>query len=191
MRSFDCTPQCSPNLPDCSTHPLWQAWDATVEQCLLQVHSMQSGSGPLPMEISSSAGAAVYSQRAVQGGTGQSSAMTFHSPFFNEQLLAFEVWLDFGGPGGSYKDNKEPPVCLPILFQVRLTILQQCNIPTNNQESNGIDEFNICVALVGIVIARPSLESPSPSKEIRRTGSGGGSLDLGCGGIPLHPEAAT
>lgn len=120
MRSFDCTPQSSPALPDCSTHPLWQSWDAAVEQCLLHVHAMQTASGPLPMEVPSNGGSSVYSQRAVQGG--QSSAISFHSPFFNEQLLAFEVWLDFGGPGGTYKDKKEPPVCLPILFQVHFVM---------------------------------------------------------------------
>ena len=34
------------------------------------------------------------------------------SPFFTEQLTAFEVWLDHGS------ENKKPPEQLPIVLQV-------------------------------------------------------------------------
>ena len=35
------------------------------------------------------------------------------SPFFTEQLTAFEVWLDHGS------ENKKPPEQLPIVLQVQ------------------------------------------------------------------------
>jgi hypothetical protein len=35
------------------------------------------------------------------------------SPFFTEQLTAFEVWLDHGS------EDKKPPEQLPIVLQVR------------------------------------------------------------------------
>ena len=113
MRSFDCTPVSSPALPDCSTHPLWQAWDTVVEHCLRHGQGMQTNSSSLPIEVSGSS----FGQR---GMPPPAMAVTFQSPFFNDQLTAFEIWLDFGGPGGSYKRNQEPPVCLPIIFQVSL-----------------------------------------------------------------------
>jgi len=37
------------------------------------------------------------------------------SPFFNEQLTAFELWLEHGS------DEKKPPEQLPIVLQVTLT----------------------------------------------------------------------
>ncbi len=36
------------------------------------------------------------------------------SPFFNEQLTAFELWLEHGS------DEKKPPEQLPIVLQVSL-----------------------------------------------------------------------
>lgn len=36
------------------------------------------------------------------------------SPFFTEQLTAFEVWLEFGS------ETKKPPEQLPVVLQVRL-----------------------------------------------------------------------
>jgi hypothetical protein len=41
------------------------------------------------------------------------------SPFFTEQLTAFEVWLDHGSK------DKKPPEQLPIVLQV-----SQCLLPT-------------------------------------------------------------
>lgn len=37
MRSANCTPVSEPPLPKTHEHPLWQAWDYTVEQCLAQL----------------------------------------------------------------------------------------------------------------------------------------------------------
>jgi hypothetical protein len=48
------------------------------------------------------------------------SSSSASSPFFSEQMTAFEIWLDFGGAGGSYVESHQPPMCLPILLQVRM-----------------------------------------------------------------------
>ena len=247
MKSLNCTPQSLPALPDCATHPLWQAWDAAVENCVLFVHSQQqkqkqAGSSPSsgvnsPTKVSSTGNTSaktsfvtgVDSKGGPQGlGVGtqnfmHSSAEVHNVPpsngvvpcpanfgkqgpppsldpnfasaagrnnqmlpsrqqlqqeqkqlragvppfnvdpsgqqphfggvttktsnrnapvlarsasnvppstststasasasasFFSEQMTAFEIWLDFGGAGGSYVESNKPPICLPILLQV-------------------------------------------------------------------------
>ena len=45
------------------------------------------------------------------------------SPFFNEQLTAFELWLEHGS------EHKRPPEQLPIVLQVRpLRLLWQASV---------------------------------------------------------------
>lgn len=101
-------------------HPLWQAWDAAVEHCLLWVHKMNTSPAesltPPTLPINNSKNAQINQSAA---------GPIIQSPFFNEQLIAFEIWLDFGGPGGSYKHTKEPPVYLPILLQVYNLLVQE------------------------------------------------------------------
>lgn len=40
MWTVNCTPVSEPKLPSTHNHPLWQAWDYTVEQCLAQLPAM-------------------------------------------------------------------------------------------------------------------------------------------------------
>ncbi|KAG7167191.1 Regulatory-associated protein of mTOR-like [Homarus americanus] len=88
MRSYDCTPVSSPVLPPTHQHPMWDAWDLALEICL----------GQLPTALRTDD---LYSH--------------VHSPFFEEQLTAFQVWLDLG------HERRHPPEQLPIVLQVLLS----------------------------------------------------------------------
>lgn len=67
-RSYNCTPVSMPALPSLASHALWAAWDHTLELALAQLPAML-GPSPRPYH---------------------------HSPFFRDQLTAFQVWLDLG-----------------------------------------------------------------------------------------------
>lgn len=62
-----------------------QAWDMAAEMCLLQLPALLSG---------------------------EPDAQFLPSPFFAEQLTAFELWLAHGS------SLKQPPEQLPIVLQV-------------------------------------------------------------------------
>ncbi|KAL4021524.1 hypothetical protein IC575_020325 [Cucumis melo] len=87
MRSANCSPISHPMLPPTHQHHMWDAWDMAAEICLSQ----------LPALV-------------------EDPNLEFQpSPFFTEQLTAFEVWLDHGS------ENKKPPEQLPIVLQVLLS----------------------------------------------------------------------
>ncbi|GAQ83620.1 HEAT repeat protein [Klebsormidium nitens] len=87
MRASNCTPVSHPRLPPTHQHPMWQAWDMAAEICLSQ----------LPQLLA------------------DPNAEFQPSPFFTEQLTAFEVWLEHGS------EKKKPPEQLPIVLQVLLS----------------------------------------------------------------------
>nr|XP_045605742.1 regulatory-associated protein of mTOR-like isoform X2 [Procambarus clarkii] len=88
MRSYDCIPVSSPELPPTHQHPMWDAWDLALELCL----------GQLPTALHT-----------------EDPCSHVHSPFFEEQLTAFQVWLDLG------HERRHPPEQLPIVLQVLLS----------------------------------------------------------------------
>ncbi|KAK6943403.1 Raptor, N-terminal CASPase-like domain [Dillenia turbinata] len=90
MRSANCSPISFPVLPPTHLHRMWDAWDMAAEICLSQLHSL------------------------VEDPNSEFQP----SPFFTEQLTAFEVWLDHGS------EHKKPPEQLPIVLQV---LLSQCH----------------------------------------------------------------
>ncbi|XP_024011669.1 regulatory-associated protein of TOR 2 isoform X2 [Eutrema salsugineum] len=90
MRSGNCTPISHPMLPPTHQHHLWDAWDMAAEICLSQLPQLFL----------------------------DPTAEFQPSPFFTEQLTAFEVWLDHGS------ENKKPPEQLPIVLQV---LRSQCH----------------------------------------------------------------
>ncbi|XP_066908393.1 regulatory-associated protein of mTOR isoform X2 [Halyomorpha halys] len=87
LRSYDCTPLSSPPLPATFQHAMWDAWDLALDLCLAQL--------PEVLE---------------KGGEKFK-----HSPFFEEQLTAFSVWLAHGS------EHRTPPEQLPIVLQVLLS----------------------------------------------------------------------
>lgn len=86
MRSYDCTPISSPALPNCFRHPMWAAWDLAVDLALQQLPNIL-----------------------------ENGAVYINSPFFEDQLSAFHVWLDRGC------EERNPPEQLPIVLQVLLS----------------------------------------------------------------------
>ncbi|GLT45528.1 hypothetical protein SLA2020_193540 [Shorea laevis] len=90
MRSANCSPISHPVLPPTHQHHMWDAWDMAAEICLSQLPSLIE----------------------------DPNAEFQPSPFFTEQLTAFEVWLDHGS------EHKKPPEQLPIVLQV---LLSQCH----------------------------------------------------------------
>ncbi|XP_067315543.1 regulatory-associated protein of mTOR isoform X3 [Pseudorasbora parva] len=94
MRSYNCTPVSSPRLPPTYMHAMWQAWDLAVDICLSQLPTI------------------------IEEGTAFRESFFVdpqHSPFFAEQLTAFQVWLTMG------VENRNPPEQLPIVLQVLLS----------------------------------------------------------------------
>ncbi|KAM7348728.1 regulatory associated protein of MTOR complex 1 [Cochliomyia hominivorax] len=86
LRSHDCTPVSHPALPPCFRHPMWTAWDLVVDLALQQLPDILEHGAP-------------YKQL----------------PFFEEQLTAFQVWLD------RESESRTPPEQLPIVLQVLLS----------------------------------------------------------------------
>ena len=87
MTASGCTPVSYPRLPPTHSHAMWQAWDMAAEMCLMQLPTLLSDPG----------------------------ADFQPSPFFSEQLTAFELWLQHGSR------DKKPPEQLPIVLQVLLS----------------------------------------------------------------------
>lgn len=87
MRTANCSPISFPHLPPTHQHPMWDAWDMAAEICLSQLPTLLNDSN---VEFQP-------------------------SPFFTEQLTAFEVWLEHGS------ERKKPPEQLPIVLQVLLS----------------------------------------------------------------------
>lgn len=67
-------------------HPMWSAWDLALDICLSQLPGILEGKETFQ-----------------------------NSPFFEEQLTAFQVWLSHGS------QKRSPPEQLPIVLQVLLS----------------------------------------------------------------------
>ena len=66
MRASNCTPVSCPAMPPTYQHPMWHAWDAAVETCLLQMPGLLNGDARGSGDGSSGAhGAGVESRPAV------------------------------------------------------------------------------------------------------------------------------
>ncbi|KAF8782229.1 regulatory-associated protein of mTOR-like isoform X2 [Argiope bruennichi] len=87
MRFYNCTPVSSPSLPSTYHHHMWKAWDFAVDTCLTQLPAILADP------------TTTYS----------------YSPFFSEQLTAFQVWLNHP------QSQSSVPEQLPIVLQVLLS----------------------------------------------------------------------
>ncbi|XP_025419661.1 regulatory-associated protein of mTOR isoform X2 [Sipha flava] len=91
MRTYDCEPVSSPKLPPMHNHPMWQSWDHILDLCLSQL------------------------QRVQDHGDG----LFVRTTFFEEQLTAFEIWLDHTACLPT--QQRSVPEQLPIVLQVLLS----------------------------------------------------------------------
>jgi regulator-associated protein of mTOR len=152
LRSLNCTPMSNPEIPSTCNHPLWDAWDLAVETCLHQLIDQgylrkSSSSTPAPASPSEEGDDATSNIAAHEPEPVVIAAPTTDSPFFGEQLTAFEIWLEYAntkpksklvirsppsagtplpylwGENGrsSNPHEMDPPVELPIVLQVLLS----------------------------------------------------------------------
>ena len=131
LRSLGCTPVSHPPLPSgIAQHPLWEAWDLACETMLFQLIS----DGIVDPNLTSS-GESSSAQETDQDPGNQASndpgpprlvvqqTASVSSPFFSEQLTAFEVWLGFSEIHKMRlaKGELHPPEQLPVVLQVLLS----------------------------------------------------------------------
>jgi WD40 repeat protein len=145
LQSFHCTPQSYPALPPgLATHPLWEAWDLACETCLfglikdgiLSNHVLvKVTQANVETAISSASGGneeirgPVTPDETPQNAASAGPASSVSSPFFSEQLTAFEIWLDFATVQQSLCQKSrrqllepyESPEQLPVVLQVLLS----------------------------------------------------------------------
>ncbi|KAG2387137.1 hypothetical protein C9374_002172 [Naegleria lovaniensis] len=86
MRSANCTPVSYPKLPETHNHPMWDAWDLALDQCVSQLPNLLNNP----------------------------NAEYQYSPFFSSQLTDFQVWLDFGHR--IQKPPTQLPILLQVLL---------------------------------------------------------------------------
>lgn len=132
LRSLNCSPQSFPPFPPgVCDHPLWQAWDLACETCLCRLikdgilsNQVLLTTQPDPENDGDEDSALNDSKPDVAQqpiAAGPSSCIT--SPFFSEQLTAFEIWLEFASIRKANRRN-EPMDCpeqLPVVLQLLLS----------------------------------------------------------------------
>ncbi|VDM41062.1 unnamed protein product [Toxocara canis] len=120
MRANQCHVVSRPALPSVYDHPLWDAWDYTLDLCLSQMYE-----STFPTNKLWALGKEIYFTRSsmrynvlVDVNSEASSdeiADYTHNWFFIDQLQAFEVWLKYG------IEQRQPPQQLPVVLQVLLS----------------------------------------------------------------------
>jgi regulator-associated protein of mTOR len=116
LRSLGCTPVSHPPLaPGMAEHPLWRAWDLACETLLVPL--LQNGSFKPKMGSNEEDGSAPPLPMTV------TDSVSISSPFFSEQLTAFEVWLEFAPIHKMQLQSGtlESPEQLPVVLQVLLS----------------------------------------------------------------------
>lgn len=120
MRANQCHVVSRPALPSVYDHPLWDAWDYTLDLCLSQMYE-----STFPTNKLWALGKEIYFTRSSMRynilidlnneTTSDEIADYTHNWFFIDQLQAFEVWLKYG------VEQRQPPQQLPVVLQVLLS----------------------------------------------------------------------
>ncbi|KAG9056238.1 hypothetical protein FS842_011274 [Serendipita sp. 407] len=141
MRNYHCTPHTIPGLPSTATHPLWAAWDRSLEDIIKQLPDLIKSANPPKQQT----------LEIMEGKPFIPTPFKYEyksSSFFTDHLTAFEHWMSQGGgalikvgswsmpplekldeegssPGGDIPRPelvpRKPPAQLPILLQVLLS----------------------------------------------------------------------
>ena len=108
MSSVNCHPQSYPSFPDTSTHHLWMSWDMVLEALILQAQrELNLKTGSLDVAVGDAAVGISIMQPQPPVET-----YTVSQRFFQDQLSAFETWLQF-----HHDDTDDKPLELPMLLQ--------------------------------------------------------------------------
>lgn len=95
---------------------MWAAWDFALDLCLSQLpgvlEEMQSSQAAVAGSTTNGVGATNGNNNVIETAVTSSY---IPSPFFEEQLTAFQVWLECGN------ESRQPPEQLPIVLQVLLS----------------------------------------------------------------------
>ncbi|EPY88236.1 raptor [Camelus ferus] len=115
MRSYNCTPVSSPRLPPTYMHAMWPRCSTPGRgeaRVLPPGGAVRWSQGPWEVRTRTPPWfrqhAHLPPRRRIYG---THFPLTRHSPFFAEQLTAFQVWLTMG------VENRNPPEQLPIVLQ--------------------------------------------------------------------------
>ena len=94
---------------------MWAAWDLALDLCLTQLPGVLEDIQANAIQNGSASG--TNGSTNGNNNINVETVVTSHlpSPFFEEQLTAFQVWLEYGS------ETRQPPEQLPIVLQVLLS----------------------------------------------------------------------
>jgi len=114
MWSANCSPVSYPPLPPTHDHHLWQAWDHTMEHCLAQLPGLLATEEE-GVERSFRRSPTTSDEAGKSGELPPQDLSYVANPFFEDQMIAFETWLQMGPM------ERNAPEQLPIVLQVLLS----------------------------------------------------------------------
>ena len=127
MRQYNCQPISVPEIPSAHDHPMWDSWDLAIDQCLSQLPKLlEENEKKQEREKSPNEAARSIEEEGGKHTDEQSElkieetlnpvSAPHYSAFFDEQLTAFEVWLDTSA------HTREIPLQLPVVLQLLRTL---------------------------------------------------------------------
>jgi regulatory associated protein of mTOR len=133
MRQYNCTPMSNPQLPETHNHPMWDAWDLAIDQCINQMPEVVAKAEKLEKEREERERHNPGDRTEQRPEAEVSTSGKRFSTFFEEQLTAFEVWLQTAAI------KKEAPMQLPIVLQVlRTSHFHACTYPSISIPSSSL-----------------------------------------------------